>query len=90
MRDSWKYFQEKDTVAFGINGRSGASHAAFKEKYHFPFPLLVDADKRMCKAYNTDGLLMVKRTVYLIGKDGKIRFAERGMPTPSEVLAAVE
>ena len=31
----------------------------------------------------------VKRTVYLIGPDGMIRFARRGMPKPSEVLATV-
>jgi len=37
--------------------------------------------------YHTNGLI-VKRTVYLIGPDGVIRFARRGMPKPSEVLAA--
>jgi len=31
----------------------------------------------------------VNRTVYLIGPDGKIRYARRGMPRPEEVLAAV-
>jgi hypothetical protein len=30
---------------------------------------------------------MVKRTVYRIGPDGVIRFAQRGMPDPREVLA---
>jgi thioredoxin-dependent peroxiredoxin len=90
VRDSWKHFLEKETRVFGINGQSDSSHAKFKEKYQFPFPLLVDSGKRVCKAYNTYGLLMVTRTVYLIGKDGKIRFAKRGMPAPSEVLAAAE
>jgi peroxiredoxin Q/BCP len=37
--------------------------------------------------YHANGLI-VKRTVYLIGPDGLIRFARRGMPKPSEVLAA--
>ena len=77
-------------MVFGINGQSDASHAKFRDKYQFPFPLLVDKGKQVCKAYNTYGLLMVTRTVYLIGKDGKIRFAKRGMPPPSEVLAAAE
>ena len=90
MRDSWKHFLEKQTMVFGINGQSDASHAKFRDKYQFPFPLLVDKGKQVCKAYNTYGLLMVTRTVYLIGKDGKIRFAKRGMPPPSEVLAAAE
>ena len=30
---------------------------------------------------------MVKRTVYLIGPDGVIRYARRGKPEPEEVLA---
>jgi peroxiredoxin Q/BCP len=37
--------------------------------------------------YHADGL-WIRRTVYLIGPDGVIRFAQRGMPKPSVVLAA--
>ena len=33
---------------------------------------------------------MVNRTVYLIGPDGLIRYARRGMPQPQEVLAAAK
>jgi hypothetical protein len=32
----------------------------------------------------------VKRTVYLVGKDGVIRYARRGKPAPAEVLAAAQ
>jgi len=90
VRDSWKSFLDKDTLVFGINSRSGESHAKFIDKHQFPFPLLVDSGQIVCKAYKTYGLLFVKRTVYLIGKDGKIKFGKRGMPAPSEVLAAAE
>jgi peroxiredoxin Q/BCP len=48
---------------------------------------LVDKGRQIAKLYNANGLV-VKRTVYLIGPDGLIRFARRGMPKPSEVLAA--
>jgi len=34
--------------------------------------------------------VVVNRTVYLIGKDGTIRFAQRGMPPPDQVLAALD
>ena len=44
-----------------------------------PFPLLVDEGGKVCDAYNTRGL-MTKRTVYLIGPDGVIRYASRGKP----------
>ena len=55
----------------------------------FPFPLLVDERQKVAEAYHANGLI-VKRTVYLIGRDGKILFARRGMPSPAEVLAAVK
>ena len=81
---------EKQTLVFGINSYSDASHAKFRDKYQFPFPLLVDKGKQVCRAYKTNGLIIVTRTVYLIVKDGKIRFAKRGMPPPSEVLTAAQ
>jgi peroxiredoxin Q/BCP len=49
----------------------------------------VDEGRKIAKAYNADGLI-VKRTVYLIGRDGVILFARRGMPPPSEVLDAAK
>jgi peroxiredoxin Q/BCP len=47
----------------------------------------VDQGQKVAKMYRAHGPI-VKRTVYLIGPDGTIRFAQRGMPSPSEVLAA--
>jgi thioredoxin-dependent peroxiredoxin len=43
----------------------------------------------VAQAYHANGLI-VKRTVYLIGRDGRVLFARRGMPSPAEVLAAVK
>ncbi len=89
IRDNWKAFQGKDVVVFGINGQKASSHQDFKRKYNFPFPLLVDDKQKVCELYHTNGLI-VKRTVYLIGKDGAIKFAQRGKPSPKEVLAAAQ
>ena len=73
--------------AFARNPASAESHREFRDRYHFPFPLLVDSEQNVAKLYNSDGG-MVNRTVYLIGPDGLIRYARRGMPMPDEVLAA--
>ena len=72
---------------FGVNPQKLESHAKFRAKFQFPFPLLVDQGKKVATLYHADGPI-VKRTVYLIGPDGAIRFARRGMPPPEEVLAA--
>jgi len=87
FRDSWDAVRKHGTEVFGVNPQSPASHGKFRQKYHFPFPLLVDRGQKVAALYHANGLI-VKRTVYLIGPDGMIRFGRRGMPKPSEVLAA--
>lgn len=87
FRDRWEAVREKGVQVFGINPQSTRSHVQFRQKFQFPFPLLVDRGQKVAELYHADGLI-VKRTVYLIGPDGLIRFARRGMPKPAEVLAA--
>lgn len=89
FRDSWSEAQAKDAIVLGINPAGERKHAAFRSHHRFPFPLLADKGQRVAALYNASGLI-VKRTVYLIGKSGKIRYARRGKPAPEEVLAAAE
>ena len=72
---------------FGINPWSAKAHQEFRKKFQFPFPLLVDEGQKVGSRYGTK-FLMVIRTVYLIGPDGRIRYSKRGKPDPAEVLAA--
>ena len=69
----------------GVNPGTAKSHESFRAKYHFPFPLLVDQGQKVTALYHANGLF-VKRTVYRIDPEGIIRFAQRGMPPPREVL----
>ncbi len=87
FRDRWEQAKTRNTVVYGVNPGNEKSHAKFRGKYQFPFPLLVDAGQKVASLYQANGLI-VKRTVYLIGPDGKIRYAKRGKPSVSEVLAA--
>jgi peroxiredoxin Q/BCP len=87
FRDRWPDVQSKNTVVFGVNPQDAASHAKFRNHRQYPFSLLTDEGQKMGAAYHTKGLI-VKRTVYLIGPDGVVRYAKRGKPEPSEVLAA--
>lgn len=89
FRDGWALAQTKDAVVLGINPAGERRHAQFRTNHNFPFALLADPGQRMGADYRTKGII-VKRTVYLIGKSGKIRFAKRGKPAPEEVLAAAE
>jgi peroxiredoxin Q/BCP len=89
FRDNWALAQAKDAVVLGINPGNEQKHERFRSKHGFPFPLLADPGQRVGAQYRTKGLI-VKRTVYLIGKSGKIRYARRGKPIPEEVLATAE
>ena len=88
MRDNWSALKAKNILVFGINPQSAASHAGFRQKQKLPFPLLVDKGQRIAKLYRANGPF-VKRTVYLIGEDGKIRLGLRGAPSPDEIMAAL-
>ncbi|MBZ5725919.1 MAG: peroxiredoxin [Acidobacteriia bacterium] len=87
FRDDWGEAEARGVEVFGVNPQNARMHQKFRQRYHFPFPLLVDEKQKVAALYHADGLF-VKRTVYLIDPKGTIRFAKRGMPHPSEVLAA--
>lgn len=86
LRDDWSEASKRGIKVFGVNPGSAQSHGKFRKKFNFPFPLLVDAGQKVAGLYHANGIF-VKRTVYRIGPDGVIQFAQRGMPSPQEVLA---
>jgi peroxiredoxin Q/BCP len=88
FRDRWPLVEQKNAVVFGVNPAKVATHAKFRERHKFPFPILSDPGQHTGAAYGARGLFAPRRTVYLIGPDGVIRYAKRGKPAPEEVLAA--
>src|SRR4051812_6475994 len=88
-RDLTEVARNRSVLIFGINPGSAASHADFRNRQKLPFPLLVDTGRRVASLYQANGL-MIKRTVYLIGMDGIIRFSKRGKPHPTEVFAEAD
>ncbi|HMJ57560.1 MAG TPA: redoxin domain-containing protein, partial [Gemmatimonadales bacterium] len=68
------------------------SHRSYVDKMEFNFPLLSDPERAMASAYNAlkeDGK-GIQRTVYVIGKDGTVRFAQRGAPPVDDIVAVVD
>jgi peroxiredoxin Q/BCP len=91
FRDQWENVLARNAVLFGMNNIRFRPKAAFHKKFQFPFPLLYDQGQQVAQQYQSNGLAMkfpVRRTVYLIGPDGVIRYARRGKPLPEEVLAS--
>ncbi|MFQ5633793.1 MAG: peroxiredoxin [Gammaproteobacteria bacterium] len=65
FRDDFFAFEDLGAVILGVSLDDVASHEAFAEKYHLPFPLLSDSDGQTATDYG------VLKTV------GKFRFAQR-------------
>lgn len=84
-------FRKAGIQPLGVNPASVAAHAKYAAKMEFGFPLLSDADRSIAKAYHAVKLggLGIQRTVYTIGRDGRVAFAARGSPAPADVIAAV-
>jgi len=92
VRDEIASFRKHKIQPFGVNPASVESHKKYADKFKFPFPLLSDPDKAIAEAY---GALKpmgagIQRSVVVIDQDGTVVFAQRGAPSPAEVVAALE
>jgi len=84
-------FERAGMQPFGVNPASPDSHRGYADKMRFNFPLLSDPDRAIARAYHAlkeDGKGIV-RTVYVVAKDGTVRFAQRGAPPVDDIVAAV-
>jgi peroxiredoxin Q/BCP len=93
IRDDWSKFEQSGAAVFGVNHADAESHGRFSDKYHFPFPLLIDTDKKVSKKYGAIKKLfsatVIKRTVVAIDKNGIIKFYRAGMPKDTEILKSI-
>jgi peroxiredoxin Q/BCP len=101
FRDALPDFSKAKAAVIGISRDSVASHDKFKTKYDLPFPLVSDADGKVCEAYGTwveksmygRKYTGIERATFLIDSKGVIRHIWRKVKVPGhaeEVLEAAE
>ncbi len=94
LRDDFSKFAAHDTVVFGVNHADAESHAAFVKKCALPFSLLTDVGRKVSTKYGATKKffmsVIIKRTVVLVGKDGKIAYHKHGMPKDVEILKVIK
>ena len=101
FRDLHGKFAKAGAVVAGVSRDSIKSHQNFAAKMGFPFPLISDADERLCQLFgvikmkNMYGKQVrgIERSTFLIGADGKLVREWRGVKVPGhagEVLDAVQ
>jgi thioredoxin-dependent peroxiredoxin len=74
FRDELASFKKANTVILGVSLDSREKHQEFTKVDSLNFPLLVDSDSTICRAYGVPVALSkyASRWTFLIGKDGKI------------------
>jgi peroxiredoxin Q/BCP len=98
IRDNFARFGEQGLRVLGVSPDSTQSHAKFGKKYGLPFTLLSDPDKTLANAYGVWGeknnygkkYMGIVRSTFLIGADGKIKKAYRGVKVNGHVDALLE
>jgi peroxiredoxin Q/BCP len=90
VRDEIAKFNTAKIQPLGVNPASVDSHRGYVEKMKFNFPLLSDPDRAIAGAYKAlkDDGKGIQRTVYVIGSDGTVRFAQRGAPPVDDIVSA--
>ena len=75
LRDGFQAIQAAGAVILGVSADTTQSHKAFAEKFHLPFSILADPDRRIIETYGVKMPLlgMAKRITVLIDRQGVVR-----------------
>ena len=78
FRDEYASLFGVGVVVLGVSVDSLASHASWASDMKFPFALVSDPDLSIAAQYGSSmpGRKYASRTVFVIGKDGKVRYRE--------------
>lgn len=93
LRDSYEQLTQKGITVIGVSTDKVEDQKAFKEKYHFPFTLIADTDKKVMHAFGQDGIMFASRQAFLVNRDGKVVWRDLKASTKqqaADVLAAIK
>lgn len=100
FRDDYSAYQKTGVTILGVSPDTVESHVKFKKKFQLPFPLLADADHKVCDLYKVWGPKKfmgksyegVLRTTFLIDAQGNVAHVfedVRPAQHSAEVLSAL-
>ena len=81
LRDNYKILEKKGLVILGVSPDDEKKHKKFEQKYHLPFTLLADPEKKIVDKYGVWGeknlygrkYMGLHRTTFLIDEKGVIK-----------------
>ena len=76
FRDNYDLLKEMGAEVWGVSGDDEISHANFAIKNNIPFPLLVDKDNNLRKAFDVPNVMSILpgRVTFIIDSKGKIKY----------------
>ncbi|MEX1023892.1 MAG: peroxiredoxin [Planctomycetota bacterium] len=78
LRDLHGELAAQGIRVLGVSHQDEASHARFRAAHDLPFELIADVDRRLIKAFEVEGPFgLVRRTTYLVDREGRIADAVR-------------
>ncbi|HVH83786.1 MAG TPA: peroxiredoxin [Steroidobacteraceae bacterium] len=98
FRDLYGAFRKAGVEIVGVSRDSVASHDKFAAKETLPFPLLADADERVCRVFDVikpkslygRKYLGIERSTFLVDAAGKLRQEWRKVKVPGHAEAVLE
>jgi peroxiredoxin Q/BCP len=98
FRDLHTQFAKLSAVVVGVSRDTVKSHDSFRSKMQFPFPLISDADEKLCalfdviKMKNMYGKKVrgVERSTFLVDADGKLAREWRKVKVEGHVAEVLE
>jgi peroxiredoxin Q/BCP len=77
FRDEYATLFGNDVVVLPTSSDSLGSHASWAKDAHFPFAMITDPKSEVATKFGAQGNgKYFRRSVYVIGKDGKVAYAE--------------
>ena len=75
FRDSYADLQALGAEVWGVSGDNAGSHQRFASRHNLPYPLLVDQNNQLRKAFGVPGVLglLPGRVTYVIDGEGLVR-----------------
>lgn len=91
VRKNLEHLRGAGIEPIGVNPGDAESHKAFRKAHGLTFDLLVDEGARIAHRYGAikPGGEGIQRSVVIVGKDGKVIFAEQGAPPWQRILSVI-